>query len=293
MARRLQSLGALTRGDRRAASGLDLSDSNLDSAVGRKALRRLYEALMEGGSALPAGVTLPDIVADDDDAAAAAPTAEALHIALAPCTAALGLGAGAGAEDAAAGAPDAAGDKAATAKDLGDVRRFLNRLLAMPVALQNLLYRSFAATLAAELRAAQAEGQHSEGVSDLPAADIRLAGAPAELWRPPHSTLATTATRLQLDRGVSFDAALEVLKATGQPVDPADAESFKPSTCPGAPPAMVTSSVPSVARTHALSNTLADGRWLLPQPARAVRARHVRPCHPPPRPAPLVWHHAA
>jgi hypothetical protein len=216
VARRLQSLGALTRGDRRAASGLDLSDSNLDSAVGRKALRRLFEALMEGGSSLPAGVNLADIVGDDEAAAAAAPTVEVLHAALAPCSAALGLGAGAGAEDAAAGAPDAAGDKAASAKDLSDVRRFLNRLLAMPVALQNLLYRSFAATLAAETRAAAAEGNHSEGVSDLPAADIRLAGAPVALWRPPHSTLATTATRLQLDRGVAFDSALEVLKATGQ-----------------------------------------------------------------------------
>lgn len=39
VARRLQSLGALTRGDRRAASGIDLSDSNLDSPLGRKSLR--------------------------------------------------------------------------------------------------------------------------------------------------------------------------------------------------------------------------------------------------------------
>lgn len=230
VARRLQSLGALTRGDRRAASGLDLSDSNLDSPIGRKALRRMYEALMEGGAALPAGVALTDILGDDEDAAEAVPDIAALHAALAPCTAALGLGAGAGADDAAGGAPDAAGDKAAGAKDLGDVRRFLNRLLAMPVALQGLLYKTFAATLAAETRAAAAEGQHSEGVSDLPAADIRLDGPPVALWQPPHSTLATTATRLQLDRGVPFDSALEVLRATGH-VDAEGAE-YKPSSCP-------------------------------------------------------------
>jgi hypothetical protein len=36
VARRLQSLGALTRGDRRAASGMDLSDQNLDHPLGRK-----------------------------------------------------------------------------------------------------------------------------------------------------------------------------------------------------------------------------------------------------------------
>ncbi len=36
VARRLQSLGALTRGDRRAASGLDLAGQNFDSPIGRK-----------------------------------------------------------------------------------------------------------------------------------------------------------------------------------------------------------------------------------------------------------------
>ena len=41
VARRLQSLGALTRGDRRAASGLDLSDLNFDSPLGRKSLRKM------------------------------------------------------------------------------------------------------------------------------------------------------------------------------------------------------------------------------------------------------------
>ena len=40
VARRLQSLGALTRGDRRAASGVDLSESNFDSPLGRKSLRQ-------------------------------------------------------------------------------------------------------------------------------------------------------------------------------------------------------------------------------------------------------------
>ncbi len=44
VARRLQSLGALTRGDRRAASGIDLSESNFDSPLGRKSLRYLSDA---------------------------------------------------------------------------------------------------------------------------------------------------------------------------------------------------------------------------------------------------------
>jgi len=44
VARRLQSLGALTRGDRRAASGADLSEYNFDSPLGRKSLRRAAAA---------------------------------------------------------------------------------------------------------------------------------------------------------------------------------------------------------------------------------------------------------
>ena len=46
-------------------------------------------------------------------------------------------------------------------------RRFLNRLLGLPAARQNLLFNYFACTLAAEIRAAKAEGKYFEGVSDL------------------------------------------------------------------------------------------------------------------------------
>jgi hypothetical protein len=56
VARRLQSLGALTRGDRRAASGVDLSDSNLDTPLGRKALRRMYDCIVQESQGLPHGV---------------------------------------------------------------------------------------------------------------------------------------------------------------------------------------------------------------------------------------------
>jgi hypothetical protein len=46
-------------------------------------------------------------------------------------------------------------------------RRFLNRLLGLPVARQNLLFSYFTCTLSAEIRAAKAEGRYFEGVSDL------------------------------------------------------------------------------------------------------------------------------
>ena len=43
VARRLQSLGALTKGDRRAATGADLSMFNYDTVYGRTALRFMYQ----------------------------------------------------------------------------------------------------------------------------------------------------------------------------------------------------------------------------------------------------------
>jgi hypothetical protein len=61
VARRLQSLGALTRGDRRAASGIDLSEQNLDTPLGRSALRTMYDLIVTLSPSLPAGVTFKEI----------------------------------------------------------------------------------------------------------------------------------------------------------------------------------------------------------------------------------------
>ena len=47
------------------------------------------------------------------------------------------------------------------------MRRFLNRLLGLPVAHQNLLFAYFNATVNAEITAAKADGTFSEGLSDL------------------------------------------------------------------------------------------------------------------------------
>ena len=61
VARRLQSLGALTRGDRRAASGIDLSEQNVDTPFGRAALRTMYEMVITRAAALPTGVSFAAI----------------------------------------------------------------------------------------------------------------------------------------------------------------------------------------------------------------------------------------
>lgn len=94
-----------------------------------------------------------------------------------------------------------------SSKEVGDVRRFLNRMLGLPVARQNLLFNYFASTLAAEIRAARLEGRYSEGVSDLGGARISQACTPSTLWVDPKSRLRTMQNTLLVDRGVGFEAA--------------------------------------------------------------------------------------
>jgi hypothetical protein len=99
-----------------------------------------------------------------------------------------------------------------SSKELGDVRRFLNRLLGLPIARQNLLFNYFTATLAACIRSAKAEGRYSEGMSDMPASNISQAQPPEALWTDPHSGLKTVRNTLRIDRGISFTAAVERLE---------------------------------------------------------------------------------
>uniref|UniRef100_A0A1D2AC25 UBA domain-containing protein n=2 Tax=Auxenochlorella protothecoides TaxID=3075 RepID=A0A1D2AC25_AUXPR len=221
VARRLQSLGALTRGDRRAASGLDLSSLNLDSPVGRRALRRMYDALVQDSPLLPPGVRLEAVLARTPSAQRAAILGPAaadaarmsaaqlvdavlrLHGHLRGAVGLMGIGLSAPRGDTVA----EANAGIAGGKDQGDVRRFLNRMLCLHVAQQNLLFDYFQATLAAEIRSAKAEGKYFEGVSDLPGQDISREGEPHVLWVDPLSTLSTMQHDLSVDRGLPFAAA--------------------------------------------------------------------------------------
>lgn len=221
VARRLQSLGALTRGDRRAASGLDLSELNFDSPLGRKSLRKMYDFIVLGSPLLPPGVRLSQVAegipeedlrgwypfpGEDGRLTAAAMVAgiQALHARLRDSVDLMGIGLALPRGDTVAEDAAAAGG---SAKDVGDVRRFLNRLLGLPVARQNLLFNYFSAALQAEIRAARAEGKYFEGVSDLPGQNIARDGQAQELWVDELTGLPTLRHDLTIDRGMSFEAA--------------------------------------------------------------------------------------
>ena len=67
---------------------------------------------------------------------------------------------------------------AASGKELGNVTRFLNRVLGLPIHRQNFVFNYFLAVLSADIRTAKAEGRYSEGMSDLPASQISFACPP-------------------------------------------------------------------------------------------------------------------
>ncbi|EFJ50138.1 hypothetical protein VOLCADRAFT_58526, partial [Volvox carteri f. nagariensis] len=183
VARRLQSLGALTRGDRRAASGVNLSDYNFDSAIGRKSLKRMYDHIMLPTAVLPHGVTLADV-----DTSPTQPHTPR------PCD-----GRGGGGTSRASGAGGGGGGG-------GDVRRFLNRLLGLRVEAQGLLFAYFVAVLGAEIHKARSEGRYSEGLADVAGTRIRLqVGSRSALWVDPLSKLVTTSTAFSVDRGLSWE----------------------------------------------------------------------------------------
>ena len=50
VARRLQSLGALTKGDRRAATGADLKEFNFDTPYGQAGLKAMYSSICQVGN---------------------------------------------------------------------------------------------------------------------------------------------------------------------------------------------------------------------------------------------------
>ncbi|KAK3286832.1 hypothetical protein CYMTET_5621 [Cymbomonas tetramitiformis] len=205
VARRLQSLGALTRGDRRAASGADLSASNFDTPLGRRALRRMYDAVVQEEDTLAFGVSLGDL-----ESGAEIRSIAGFHASLrAGCSM---MGVGVGSKDPADSDEVEGGGGSMGTKDLGDVKRFLNRILGLPVAQQNQIFSYFAAVLAAEVRAAKSEGKYSEGVSDLPASSLQEEGAPKVLFENPWSGMKTMQHTVTMDRGMSFTAACERLE---------------------------------------------------------------------------------
>uniref|UniRef100_A0A7S2RU64 Strawberry notch helicase C domain-containing protein n=1 Tax=Rhizochromulina marina TaxID=1034831 RepID=A0A7S2RU64_9STRA len=194
VARRLMQLGALTRGDRRAAIGGDWSDVNqLETKYGVSALKELSTRANDASRILSMdpyvlstrGHSMPS---EEDET-----LAEAWEV-----------------------------------MDLTDtsVKRFLNRLLGCRVSVQNTVFAAFSNALDNVIKVAKADGEFEEGVSQLLASSVELVEEPICLYEDAITKSRSLMYRILTDRGVSFDQALSlylerIAETEGMGPDPA------------------------------------------------------------------------
>lgn len=179
IARRMESLGALTRGQRDASGGGELAKYNFETAQGESAVMHLYQTI-RGRREVP-GL---------DDARQALIDMGILKV-------------------------DALGREQIENSDLTDVKRFLNRVLALEVSRQNPMFDAFNAEFQRQIDLAKQNGSFDEGVADLPGESIRLKGEPTTVHTDPLTGSVTQHVTLEVDSKtypVPFDVVADRVK---------------------------------------------------------------------------------
>mgnify|MGYP000858756218 CR=1 FL=1 len=171
IARRLDTLGAITRGQRQTGGqGLFRADDNLESVYARAALRQLYGLLHAGkveGCSLGAFEAATGLALCDRDG---------------------GL-----------------------REELPPITTFLNRLLALTIGLQNTLFTVFEQLLAAKIEGAIASGTYDRGVETLVADSVTVTGRRTLHTHPATGaeTRLFTLARRDRNRPLGLEEALE------------------------------------------------------------------------------------
>ncbi|PSN38080.1 Protein strawberry notch [Blattella germanica] len=186
VAKRLESLGALTHGDRRATETRDLSRFNIDNKYGRAALEATMKTIMgyEAPLVPPPQDYKGDFFKDVADAL-------------------VGVGLICNSEN----APGVL----MLDKDYNNMSKFLNRILGMPVDLQNRLFKYFTDTLNAIITQAKKSGRFDMGILDLGTAGENVKRVKLFTFLRKHATgVATTELHIvHVERGMSWTEAME------------------------------------------------------------------------------------
>lgn len=141
VAKRLESLGALTHGDRRATESRDLSQFNIDTKYGRQALEIVMKTITRHVDVKPL-VPIPEKYSGDD-------FFEDCRVGLA--------GVGLLTIERRSGTIQ-------LDKDYGNINKFLNRILGLEVELQNALFKYFNDTMEAVIKQAKRSGKYDSGI---------------------------------------------------------------------------------------------------------------------------------
>jgi predicted RNA methylase len=172
IARRLDTLGAITKGQRQTGGqGLFRPEDNLESPYARDALRQLYLLLVAGK------VEFCTLQVFED--------ATGLKLT----------------------------DSNGIRDELPPITTFLNRLLALTIDLQNVLFTAFEQLLTARIEGAMASGTYDIGLETLTAESFSVTGRRTIYTHPGTSaeTRLLTITQRERNRPVTLDQALERL----------------------------------------------------------------------------------
>uniref|UniRef100_A0A8C1DFD7 Protein strawberry notch homolog 1 n=1 Tax=Cyprinus carpio carpio TaxID=630221 RepID=A0A8C1DFD7_CYPCA len=195
VAKRLESLGALTHGDRRATETRDFSRFNFDNKYGRNAL----EIVMKSIVSLDSPLVSPPADFDGD-------FFKEIRNGL------IGVGL--------INVEDRSGVLSLD-KDYNNIGKFLNRILGMEVHQQNALFQYFSDTLYAVIQNAKKTGRYDMGILDLGSGDEKVKKVDVKKFLTPgystsgHVELYT----VSVERGMSWEDATHVWADQNGPDD--------------------------------------------------------------------------
>ncbi|XP_008296811.1 protein strawberry notch homolog 1 isoform X2 [Stegastes partitus] len=183
VAKRLESLGALTHGDRRATETRDLSRFNFDNKYGRNALEIVMKSIVKLDAPL---VSPPSDFKGD--------FFKEIQSGL------IGVGL--------INVEDRPGSLSLD-KDYNNMGKFLNRILGMEVQQQNALFQYFSDTLAAVIQEAKKNGRYDMGILDLGSGDEKVKKVDCRKFLTPGYTTSghVELYTVSVERGMSWEEA--------------------------------------------------------------------------------------
>ncbi|XP_072033726.1 uncharacterized protein [Amphiura filiformis] len=188
VARRLQSLGALTQGDRRAASGADLTQFNFDTNYGRSALRSMYSSICN--RQVVGGVEFSKLSQGKMDFAD-------FNTSMQQCLSLMGV------------LETGLTHLKVSDKEDRNVSKFLNRILGVAVKKQNLIFNYFFESLQATIATAKKEGKYSEGLVDIKASSVEMLGARKQVFLDAKTSTPTYHMSISVDRGMTWEQVVD------------------------------------------------------------------------------------
>ncbi|CCD69779.1 Protein strawberry notch homolog [Caenorhabditis elegans] len=189
VAKRLESLGALTHGDRRATETRDLSQFNMDNKYGRVALDTLLKTVIG-----QAGTPLIDPPKDYK----AGEFFEDMRLYM---------------EGVGLLAKNKTGQYTIE-KEAATIPKFLNRILGLPVHAQNSLFHYFSEIVAELIAQSKHDGTYDTGIMDLGTGDDQVRKLETRVFtgRVDNGSFRVEIHKIGVERGVSWEEAMELHK---------------------------------------------------------------------------------